>query len=120
MIKVFATKGDFIAVSSGVLFWKKIEIGDRFLSLPEDMQKAALAHEIGHCKKWHIEQRILCLLFCFPLVLWLCRKQELEADKFAAEAGHAKALLKFFQDEFDGEGTHPSHQLRRQHLEQYV
>ena len=111
---------DFIASSYGIFFWKRIKVGKRFHSLPFNMKKAVIAHELGHCEKFHIELRILCFIFFFPALLWLCRRQELEADAFAAKLGYAPELRELLKDEWDGKGSHPSHRTRRQHLEKYV
>ena len=119
-VRIFAVDEDINAECTGILFWKKIRLGKRFFEFPEDMQKAALSHEFGHHFHYHIEKRLLCIIFAYPLIYKLCKKQELEADKYCAESGHAKALMKFLIHDFDGGKTHPSHEVRRQHLEKYV
>ena len=119
-MKIKYTDENFVAASSGIFFWKRIEIGKRFYSLPDHIKKAVIAHELGHCVKFHIEIRIICFIFCFPALLWLCRKQELEADRFAAECGFAEELIEYFKNEWKGGGTHPSNSERRHQLEKYV
>lgn len=84
------------ADSRGLWKWKRIAIGPAYFQLSDAQQIAVLFHEACHCLKFHLEKRILAL----PLLLFrpgfcfrLCQQQELEADTFAAEHGHGKALL---------------------------
>ena len=119
-VRIFAVDEDINAECTGILFWKKIRLGKRFFEFPEDMQKAALSHEFGHHFHYHIEKRLLCIIFAYRLIYDLCKKQELEADLYAAKAGYAKELMKFFKHDFDGGKVHPSHVERRKNLVKYV
>jgi len=105
------------AISFGRL--KQVWLGRGFAALPEDQQAAVLAHEAGHCHHHHLEARWLCLIFTPLLYPWLCRRQELEADRYAASLGHGQALSRFLASECAGGWFHPSHAERREVLERH-
>jgi len=109
-----------IAYTSGILFWKKITVGKKFFDFNDDVQEAILAHEMGHVKGFHIEQKILCLILCPFALKWLFRRQEFIADEYAAKLGHASSLMKVLRSDLGGGLTHPSDMERRQRLEKYV
>ncbi len=93
----FATNCGRVAQATG--FWpfrKKILVGLQWFYLSPEEQYAVLLHEVGHCKAFHMEKRILYIpLVIFPSLLKaLCRQQELEADEFVVKNGHGEAFSK--------------------------
>lgn len=80
--------------------WGTIQIGDRFKELSEKEQAAVLAHEHGHIHHRHALRRLGWILtlraFRKPDEFFaLCEAQELEADRYAAKAGHSVGLIAF-------------------------
>jgi len=120
MITVEHSEGPFIARATGVFQKQKIVLGSRVMELTLPQLKATLSHETGHLRGRHIEWRILCLIFCPFLIFWLCRQQEIWADRYAAKNGHAQSLIEILRSDFDGGLLQPSHKVRREHLKKYV
>ena len=118
-MKITRTDDDIIARSWSFFWVRRIVVGRRFDMLPLAMRNAILAHEQGHVENRHVEKGLLCLLTNPWNFFKLCRKQELEADEFAATFGHALALVDFLRFEKEGNRFYPSHAERRQHLKQY-
>lgn len=84
-----------IADSRGIWPKKRIVLGATWFSLPIGEREAVLAHEAAHCKKFHLEKRLLALplLFLRPAFAQsIAQGQELEADQFACERGHGADL----------------------------
>lgn len=119
MIQVVKTDDDRIAWAASFFWWSRIYTGRQFDKVNPEMAPAILAHEAGHVYGHHTEWRFLCMLVFFPLIFCMCRKQELIADNYAARLGYGKILLKLLAHECDGGLFHPSHAVRRFHLEQY-
>lgn len=87
-----------ISESRGVLWWKKIVIGNSFFNFPEREKMAILLHEAGHCKLHHVEKRILSLWLAFwpTLLARYCQNQEYQADYFVAKCGYGDDLASAF------------------------
>lgn len=109
--------------------YKKIEFGPEFYKLPEDMQKAVIAHEVGHVRGHHTELRLIfaiilvvaSILFKWwifivasSLLSWLCRKTELWADRYAVKCGYAIGMLKLLEFEHPGDFFNPPTKYRRE------
>jgi len=79
--------------------WKRIRYGPTLFAMLPQERMAAFAHEEGHWRLLHSEKRWLlacCTLFLgVPLMMALARRQELAADRYAAERGHADGLISF-------------------------
>lgn len=76
--------------------WGTIQFGDDFHRLPKFEQEAVLAHEQGHIHHRHALKRLWWLLsFQWKGFFERCEAQELEADRYAAERGHAAGLISF-------------------------
>jgi hypothetical protein len=73
--------GDFIIV-----------VNDAWESASQEQQEAILAHELGHIKCGHIENSNLFYTFRRWLGMDSIVQMELEADRVAISAGHAKGL----------------------------
>jgi len=78
--------------------WGTIQLGDEFFKLPLEEKFAVLAHEEGHIKHLHAWKRIWWVItfraFFDPEgFFYLCERQEFEADKHAADCGHAQGLI---------------------------
>lgn len=89
----------FISESRGLWPFKKIVVGPLLRSFPEREQQAILLHEVGHCKMFHLEKRILRIFTAFfrpKLIIAYCQAQELAADQFAAGCGYALDLAHAF------------------------
>lgn len=106
------------AISSGVWPFQKIIVGGKWFKLTEPERAAVLAHEVGHCKAWHFERRILSLwAILIPkmrvLAIRWAHQHELSADRFAVRAGHGPALLGVLA-KFRGPGGmfYPSFEVR--------
>ncbi len=86
----------FVAQAHGFWPFKKIMLGASWFNLDSAEKQAVLLHEVGHCKRFHMEKRLLffpLLLFDFDKVERMAREQEHEADEFAARAGYGLELL---------------------------
>jgi Zn-dependent protease with chaperone function len=88
----------FTGVAQARGFWpfKRISVGPRWVKLKRAEQHAVLYHEAGHCKLFHMEQRLLYLPILFlsliskrakRIIADMTHGQELEADGFAAQHG---------------------------------
>lgn len=84
-------------------FWpmkKRIVVGPEWMKLPWGERMAVLYHEAAHCLGLHMEKRLAML----PMLLlapeftrrW-CRRQEIEADRFAAANGFGQHLAGLLQ-----------------------
>lgn len=83
------------AQSKGLWPFKKIVVGKQYLPITPREKMAILSHEEAHCKKFHLERRILALwaIIFFPKLAakWACQ-HELDADAFAAKHGYGVEL----------------------------
>jgi hypothetical protein len=120
MIVAIVSSNESIVSRAWSFFWiKRIVTGKYFLSLSVRLRAAVLHHEAGHIENMHTEKRIACLLFCPWKICMLCKNHEFEADRYAADKGHGKAILEFLRPDNQGGIFHPSNAERRNHLEQY-
>ena len=92
---------------------KHIYLGERFWELPTHQQHAVLRHEEYHCANHHTEWRIVCLLLAPFLLKKLCRRQEFQADAYAADRGSLEGLLEILASDYPGDWVSPSHADRR-------
>jgi Zn-dependent protease with chaperone function len=89
-------------------------LSHEFRILPEMTQLAILAHEEGHFRYGHLEERRkwwLRKFFNRKGYQAMCRRQELEADSFAAKQGYGKYLVAYLRtlpDQKLNKGRHPS------------
>lgn len=86
-----------ISESRGLLRWKEIVVGPAFPRFPVDEQSAILLHEVGHCKQYHLEKRLLKLWLAVwspRKLLAFCAAQEFEADRFVALLGQGASLAR--------------------------
>jgi Zn-dependent protease with chaperone function len=69
----------------------------RYAKLLEDFERQAIiVHEHGHIEGRHALKRLARLLSLrWDGLMEVCRRQELEADKFAVRSGHALGLISF-------------------------
>jgi Zn-dependent protease with chaperone function len=86
---VFDASCDRVAVARGVWPFKKIAVGPSLNLLSERERFAVLYHEAAHCKRFHMEARILLLplLLLSRIVRYFTHRHEFSADRFAAEHG---------------------------------
>ena len=117
MILFYKTTNNIYAYAFSCLWYKRVTLGKKIEELTDVERAAAIFHEVGHVEQHHTEWRVICLLFAPFLLKWLCRKQELDADRYAAQYGHAQGLLSLLANEWDGNFFQPSHALRRASLE---
>lgn len=105
------------ADSRGMFWRRRIVVGPNWLKLDRRTQRAVLLHEAWHVQRFHREQRTL-MLFALALptlwlapwsvigavaltlaiyagVEWLAQRQELDADRFAAQHGFGNDLLAY-------------------------
>lgn len=78
--------------------WFTIRKGEDFWLLTKAEQQAVLAHERGHIYHWHAWKRIWWIITLRALrrhedFLKMCEAQEFEADRYAADHGHAVGLM---------------------------
>lgn len=102
-----------ISDSRGLWRWKKIFVGPSLRAFPPREQQALLIHEVGHCKMFHLERRLLwacVLIFWPPALARYCKTQEHQADLFTAHCGYGPDLARaFMRLRSDGGGPlHPS------------
>jgi len=84
----------FLADARGVLWWKKIVVGPRWLALSWREAHAVLLHEAKHCLDEHLAKRILMVpIFWTEFGQRICREQELACDAFATECGYGVELM---------------------------
>jgi Zn-dependent protease with chaperone function len=135
-----------LAVARG--FWpnKYIVVGPLFCRMTPRQQVAVLTHEEHHCRRLHLEQRLLVLaLICVPalwllttreiaaLLLtagmvifaeWLSHRHEFNADKLAHEHGYGVEFIEILMAMGAHDGSndpfHPSHKDRIAHLQQLM
>ena len=70
-------------------------IGRAFLGFPPREQQAILLHEVGHVKLRHVTERLRSawMIVLRPSAFAaMCRRQELQADYYAARCGYAMEL----------------------------
>lgn len=121
MMKLVLVSDNSIARAVSFGPFSRVLIGTRFERLSDKQQAAVLAHEEGHIAMRHTEGRLLFAIFpafwfLFPT---LCRQQEFQADRYAAERGHAKALLQLLENDYDGGWLQPSHAERREAIKRH-
>jgi Zn-dependent protease with chaperone function len=95
--------------------WGTIQIGDDFYLLTEQEQCAVLSHEQGHIYHRHAWKRLARLLtFRWNGFYAMCEAQEREADRYAAERGHAAGLISFLlRSPLDAKSDgYPTHRQR--------
>lgn len=110
-----------VAESRGIWPRKRIVCGIEFAFLDPGEGRAVLLHEVGHCKLFHLELRLLTLplLFLRPGICFeIARAHEIAADRFAARHG-AKASLIAYLKKIEGDCGmfYPTHQARIEALE---
>jgi len=97
-----------------------ILLGDSFFVLTASEQLAVIAHEQAHIDRRHALRRVWWLVTMqWRNIYERCREQEFEADRIAAQNGHAKGLLSFLSrlsPESDGSPLHPTPQERIESL----
>lgn len=102
-----------VAFAVGIWPLKRIKVGARFLTFDRDMQVAILLHELGHCRMFHMEQRMLMIpLFWTKWAFRVAHNQEIAADAFAARGGYGVHMLRFLAFARDGAEYHPSKERR--------
>lgn len=76
--------------------WGTIQLGDDFYRLSPLEQTAIVAHEEGHIHHKHALKRLWWIVsFQWDGFYERCEQQELEADRYAVERGHAAGLISF-------------------------
>lgn len=112
------------ADSRGIWPWKKIVLGVSWFYLAAREKEAVLMHEAAHCLKFHLEKRIAAipLLFLRPaFATEIAMRQELEADRFAAERGFAVELLSVLRKLGGKDGQfYPTFYTRAKHLNKFI
>jgi hypothetical protein len=106
---------------------KRIKLGPACRHLPTDELAAVIAHEDAHVKLKHQRQRwkwAVMLVFGridLEQLRGLCWAQELQADRWAAEAGCGPALIRFIRRRHPHEVGmwHPPASMRLAQLAQY-
>jgi Zn-dependent protease with chaperone function len=89
----------FISESRGLWPFKRIVVGPGIRAFAEREQQAILLHEVGHCKMFHLEKRILRVLTAFfrpSVIIAYCHAQEFSADEFVAHCGYGLELARAF------------------------
>jgi Zn-dependent protease with chaperone function len=108
-----------IADSRGLLRWKEIVVGPGIFNFSRREQQAILLHEVGHCKLYHLEKRLLRLWkLIWPKSLALyCQFQEQQADYYVAQCGYGLDLASAFSRMTSSGGPlHPSTSSRIERL----
>ncbi len=105
-----------LAVSRGIWPRKRIIVGDAFFRHSLREQAAILHHEVAHCLKFHLEIRYLLVpVFWSDLATRVAIRQELDADRFAADHGYGVDLLNVIRRSVSGD-FYPSTRERCTHL----
>lgn len=85
-----------MAQAHGVWPFKHIVVGENWFYLNKREKMAVLLHEACHCKRLHMEKRLMALPMLIINVgfnVRLTQRQEHEADEFAAKQGYGVELL---------------------------
>lgn len=80
----------------GIWPFKRIVVGENWFYLSPREKRAFLLHEVGHCKRFHMEKRLLALpmlLINSQFNIRMAIEHEHEADQFAAREGYGIELL---------------------------
>lgn len=115
-MKIKLVDSKYLAKSFSFGLIKRIFVSKRFFKLTDGQQTAVLLHEKAHCDGHHTEIRFFFLLFAPFMLRWVCKKQELAADRAVVRAGFAEHLLELLADDRDGGEYHPSNKVRRENL----
>ena len=76
--------------------WGTIQLGDGFYRLSDLELAAIVAHEEGHIHHRHALKRLWWMVsFRWKGFSQRCEAQEMEADRYAVERGHAPGLISF-------------------------
>lgn len=105
---VYDERMERISDTSGIGRWKRIKIGPSFWQLTPREAEAVLLHEAGHCKLYHLEQRLLWIWLALVSprrLIEMCHEQEYAADRFAAAAGYGLDLVSLFTRMHEGNDT---------------
>ena len=113
-------KDKILSEARGLWPFKKIVVGADFARLEPRCQGAALLHEVGHVKLFHLEKRIAFAILNFwrpAAIARYCREQEFQADAFAAGCGYGLDLaLLFARLNEQSDPFHPSVRERIERL----
>lgn len=113
----YRQKEKMISDSRGLWPFKRICIGPEFFRFTERERQAILLHEVGHCKMFHLEKRILNAILRPHLIASYCQAQEYAADQFAAGCGYAEDLASAFgRLHSTGDPMHPRREDRIKRL----
>jgi Zn-dependent protease with chaperone function len=127
-----------IADARGLLRWKRVVVGPRWLSLDPNTRQGILFHEVAHCLHYDLEKRLLLMaLTALPALFlpwkillivaaialmsgisFLCGiEQEMSADDFAAKHGHGEALAGFLKSSHSPASPfYPRYEKRQERL----
>lgn len=79
--------------------WGTVQFGEAFFLLSKHEQRAVAAHEQGHIHHRHAWTRLKWIVTLrvrhWEEFLAMCEVQEMEADRYAVEQGHAAGLISF-------------------------
>ena len=115
---VIHTSLNIIALSA----FGHVVTGKRFHHCQEDEKHAIIAHEMGHIFHRHALKRILRLIFMkWDGLAEYCKRQELEADMYAASKGHGRAMVNFLaRQKNHSSPLHPTPRERIENLNRVV
>lgn len=84
--------------SRGIWPFKRIVVGPAIRMFTQRETEAILMHEVGHCKLFHLEKRLLNLwkIIAPQELAEYCRNQEYQADNFVCQLGKGRELLSAF------------------------
>lgn len=82
-----------VCYAAGIWPFKRVVVCPMFFALVPAQRFAVLMHEVGHVKLRHFEKRLLAVWS--RGIVEFCRRQEFEADAFAAAHGQRDALIAF-------------------------
>jgi len=108
-----------ISDSRGIWPFKRVVIGPAIRNFTNDEAQAILMHELGHCKLFHLEKRLLRLWMIFrpKRLAAYCKKQEHQADYFVVQLGRGRELVSVLQKtQSSGGPIHPDYASRIERL----
>lgn len=118
-----------LAIASGIWPRKRIVVGKDFYKLEENQMIAVLMHEVGHCKNFHLEERLIIFALTFWIAMiskkfWylyiahpMAIEQEMEADNFVAKRGMGRYMISVLNQSPDGGDFHPDFLSRKLNIE---
>lgn len=112
---------DRLAYSFSFFKFKRIWLGNRFFNLSKRQRDAVMAHELYHVDHHHTEIRFLIMILFFPILGYICRNQELAADRHAVDKGFGYEMLNVLTIEaYEHSWLYPDWEIRKERIKSFL